>query len=42
MDTSRTRKAQIAQRDHVAVAPRKANDLGLDFFCGVDGSGFKS
>jgi hypothetical protein len=42
MDTSRTREAQIEQRDHVAVAPRKANDLGLDFFRGMDGAGCKS
>jgi hypothetical protein len=41
MDTSRTSEAEIARREHVAVAPRKANDLGLDFFRGMGGAGFK-
>jgi hypothetical protein len=42
MGTSRTREAQIAQRGDEVAAPRKARDLVLDFFRGMNGVGFKS
>jgi hypothetical protein len=40
--SARTREAEIEQRDHVAVAPRKANDLGLGLLPCMDGADFKS
>ena len=42
MGTSRTREAEIEQRDHVAIAPRKAIDLEPGLLHGMDGAGFKS